>query len=307
MELRQLEYFLAVAESGAFSRAAVLLSVGQPVLSRQIKSLEDELGAQLYHRTGRGIILTEAGKVFAEHVRGVLERTARARNEIQELGSSTSGRAVIGMPPSVGAVFTVPLVQRFRKEFPKASLVVMEGFSGHILEWLTAGRLDVAILYNAPSMNNLSLDPLLTEELVLLGPVADPAGVGKGPVAASRLSEIPLILPSRPHGLRMLMDEALSKAGIPSHVEIEINAMPSTLKLVELGTGYTILPVSCVHDLLQAGRIRGWPIVKPKMTRELVLASSTQRPATRAARALGRMVRLEVHALDRLGRWTPER
>lgn len=306
MELKQLEYFLAVAESGAFSRAGVLLSVGQPVLSRQIKALEEELGAELYHRTGRGIVLTEAGRIFAEHAREVLARTQRAKGEVQELGASPSGRAVIGMPPSVGAVFTVPLVKRFREEFPKASLVVMEGFSGHILEWLTNGRLDVAILYNVRNIATLALDPLLTEDLMLLGPPKDPAGVGKGPVKVARLAEVPMILPSRPHAIRVQFDDALGKSGAPASVALEINAMPSTLKLVESGIGYTLLPYSCVHDLVRTGRIRAWPVVEPKITRELMLATTTTRPLSKAARALGRMVRLEVRALEKAGRWAPD-
>ena len=100
------------------------------------------------------------------------------------------------MPPSVGAVLTASLVRQFRDEFPNVSLGVMEGFSGHVLEWLTTGRIDVAVLYNAPRTNALVTEPLLTDELFLLGPVGDPAGAGNGAVAASHLARIPLILPS---------------------------------------------------------------------------------------------------------------
>jgi DNA-binding transcriptional LysR family regulator len=91
--MKQLEYFLAVADSGAISRAAILLSVGQRVLSRQIKALEEELGAELYHRTGRGIILTDAGRILADHARNIVERTERARSEIQDLGAAPAWHA----------------------------------------------------------------------------------------------------------------------------------------------------------------------------------------------------------------------
>lgn len=307
MELRQLEYFIAVTESGAFSRAALHLSVGQPILSRQIRALEQELGAELYHRTGRGIILSEAGKLLERYARGILETTAGAKKEIHALGSSPTGAVVIGMPPSVGAVLTVPLVQQFRSEFPKASLGVMEGFSGHVLEWLTTGQIDIAVLYNAPRLNILLTDPLLTDELVLLGPASDPAGAGSGSVAAARLSDIPLILPSRPHGLRVLLDDFLADAGVSPNVQLEINAMPSTLSLVESGIGYTVLSYSCVHHLVAAGRINCWPIVEPTMTRSLVVATSTQRPTTKVARALVRIVREQTRALVKEGRWMPMR
>lgn len=307
MELRQLEYFIAIAETGAFSRAAIRLSVAQPILSRQIKALEQELGTELYYRTGRGIVLSEAGKVLEQHARGVLETTAGAKRAIHALGSAPSGRVVIGMPPSVGAVLTTPIVRQFRTEFPKVSLCVMEGFSGHVLEWLTTGRIDVAVLYNAPRTSALVTDPLLTDELYLLGPVSDPAAAGDGKLAAARLADIPLILPSRPHGLRVLVDDFLSGIGITPNVQVEIDAMPSTLSLVESGIGYTILSYSSVHHLLEAGRIRKWSIVQPAMTRSLVVATSTQRPVTKAARALVGFVRKQVDTLVAEGRWSPNR
>ena len=305
MELRQLEYFIAIAETGAFSRAALRLSVGQPILSRQIKALEHELGTELYHRTGRGIVLSAAGKILEQHARGVLETTAGARRAIHALGSGPAGRVVIGMPPSVGAVLTASLVQQFREEFPHVSLGVMEGFSGHVLEWLTTGRIDVAVLYNAPRASTFAAEPLLTDELFLLGPVADPAGAGSAQVAGSRLGQLPLILPSRPHGLRMLVDELLADIGVSPNVQVEIDAMHSTLSLVEAGIGYTILSYSSAHHLLEAGRIRKWSIIEPTMTRSLVVATSMQRPVTKAARALVGFVRRQVDALVTEGRWTP--
>ncbi len=307
MELRQLEYFIAIAETGAFSRAAVRLSVAQPILSRQIKALEQELGAELYYRTGRGIVLSEAGKVLEQHARGVLETTAGAKRAVHSMGSAPSGRVVIGMPPSVGAVLTAPIVRQFRDEFPKVSLGVMEGFSGHVLEWLTTGRIDVAVLYNAPRTSALVTDPLLTDELFLLGPAGDPAGAGAGNLPAARLADIPLILPSRPHGLRVLVDDFLAGIGVTPNVQVEIDAMPSTLSLVESGIGYTILSYSSVHHLIEAGRIRKWSIVQPTMTRSLVVATSTQRPVTKAARALVGFVRKQVDTLVAEGRWSPKR
>jgi LysR family nitrogen assimilation transcriptional regulator len=223
------------------------------------------------------------------------------------MGSAPSGRVVIGMPPSVGAVLTAPIVRQFHAEFPRISLGVMEGFSGHVLEWLTTGRIDVAVLYNAPRTSALVTDPLLTDELFLLGPTNDPAHAGDGDVPASRLAELPMILPSRPHGLRVLVDDFLARAGVAPNVRVEIDAMPSTLSLVESGIGYTILSYSCVHHLIEAGRIRRWSIVEPAMTRSLVVATSTQRPVTRAARALAGFVRRQVDQLVQEGRWAPRR
>ncbi len=163
MDIKQLRLFSAVAECGGLSRAAVVLSIAQPALSRHIKALETELGVQLLYRNGRGIVLTEAGKLLDRYSKEILESAARARSEIATLQSSPRGSVIIAMPPSVGAVLTVPLVEQFRAKYPDISMRVMEGFSGHVLEWLLTGKIDVAVLYNAPRMSNVLSEPLLAD------------------------------------------------------------------------------------------------------------------------------------------------
>ncbi|MCW3474753.1 LysR substrate-binding domain-containing protein [Limobrevibacterium gyesilva] len=303
MDLKQLKAFETLAEFGSFSRAGAVLSVAQPVLSRQIKALEQELGIELFHRNGRGIVLTEAGRLLHSYASGVLDTVRRATTEVIALRSSPRGTIAIGMPPSVGSVLTVPLVQHFRSEFPLIAMRVVEGFSGHLLEWLITGKIDVAVLYNAPRTSNLRAEPLVQEEISLLGPVDDRMGLAAGPVPASRLAEIPMILPSRPHGLRIVLDALLGKAQIVPRIELEVNAMPSTLRLVESGMGYTLLSYGPARSLVEAGRLRSWSIVDPVLTRQLILATSSQRPTTTATRALALMVRQQIHDLVRRGLW----
>ena len=305
MDIKQLKIFSAAAEFGSFSRAAVALSIAQPALSRYVKSLETELGVKLFYRNGRGIILTEAGKMLDRHAKGILESASRATSEIAALQSNPHGSVAIGMPPSVGSVLTVPLVQRYRKDYPQISMRVVEGFSGHVLEWLLTGKIDVAVLYNAPTMSNVLSEPLLKDELFLLGAAKDPSKLPPGPVPAKRFAEIPMILPSRPHGLRLLLDQVLGKAGIVPNIVLEVEAMPSTLNLVEQGIGYTVLSYSTVHHLVKAGRIKCFPIVRPQLTRQLLLSTSSQRPMTLATRVLTKMVGLQVRELVRDGLWHP--
>lgn len=305
LDLRQLQFFSAVAEFGSFSRAAVALSVGQPVISRQIKMLETELGTALLYRNGRGIVLTEAGKLLKDYANAILEQASRATTEIAALSSNPRGTIVIGLPPSVGVVLTSRLVQNFRAAFPFVALRVVEGFSGHLLEWLVMGKIDVAILYNAPRMNNLLCEPLLRDELYLLGPANDSAKLGPGPVPASAVAELPMILSARPHGLRLLLDQIFSSAGIQPRIELEVDSVPSTLGLVERGVGYTILSYSSVHDLVTQERIKYWRIEKPVIRRELLLATSSQRPTTTAIRALTAQIRSEVKELQKQGLWEP--
>ena len=143
----------------------------------------------------------------------------------------------------------------------------------------------------------MQTEPLLSDELILLGAVDDPAGVGGESVATKRLADIPVILPARPHGLRVLIDNELEKLGVVANVVFEVDAMPSTLSLVEQGVGYTVLSVGAVTHLLNAGRIRSWSLTRPTLRRELLLATSTQRPMSVATRLVARLIRDEVQAI----------
>lgn len=308
MELDQLKAFLTVAETGTFSRGAIRLGTTQPMLSRKVKALEEELGADLFHRTGRGVVLSEAGKLLEQYARGMLDSAAGATKAIRALGAAPVGHVTIGMPSSIATALAVELVQDFRLAFPSVSLKVMEGYSGHVLDWLTAGRLDVAVLYDSPSLhgNTLRTDPILRDELFLIGSPGDPSRLGDGPVHASRLAEIPMVLPSRPHGIRLLVDDAMARSGCgPANVQMEIDAMHSMVALARSGLGYTVLSYSSVRDMALSRKLRIWRIVEPTITRQLVIANGTQRPSTRPSRALTRMFKEKIEAHVRDGLWAP--
>lgn len=304
MELKQLQYFLAVAECGSFTRASLQLSVAQPMLSRHIKMLEKELGVELYQRTAHGIELNDAGKKLEQYARGILDTVGQVKASLADLGHRPTGRVTIGMSPSVQVVVAQPLVERFTRAYPEVSLSIMEGFSGHLQEWLSAGQLDVAILYRTPYNSVLNADALLTDELFLLGPANDPAHVGDGPISLKNLAHVPLVLPNRQHGLRILVSESFVRAGISPNIVLEMDAMPTTLRLVEHQVGlYTILSYSCAAEMIAKRQIRYWRIVEPSITRTLVITSSTRKPPSSASRALLVFVRKLVEDLARQGVW----
>lgn len=307
MELDQLKALLTIAETGTFSRAAIRLATTQPILSRKIKLLEEELGAELFYRTGRGVVLSEAGKVLEQYARGILDTAASATRAVQAIGASPVGHVTIGMPSSLATVLAVELVQDFRAAYPNVSLKVMEGYSGHVLDWLISGRLDIAVLYDSPAIrsNIADADPILCDELFLIGSSSDPAQVGDGAVAAAQMARLPLVLPSRPHGVRILVDEALARIGATPNVQLEIDAMHSMLALAEGGVGYTVLSYSSVRELVLSKRLRIWRIVEPTITRSLVITTTTQRPSTRSVRALTRLFKEKIEAHVRDGRWAP--
>lgn len=307
MEIRQLEYFLMVAELGSFSKAAVRLSVAQPVLSRHVRTLEEELGSELFYRNGRGVVETEVGKMLREHAQTILSTAGRITGEIEAMRASPGGRLVLGLPPTASTILALPLVKRIRETFPNVQLKIQEGFSGHVLEWLSTGRVDVAILYDAPRTSTLVTQPLIEEELYLICPPDAPEAKLDRPVTVKELAGLPMVLPSNPHGLRRLVDVQFAKAGIEPDVSCEIDSFASALELVEEGQGYNILPYASVRKLARAGRIAVASIDEPKITRQLVLATSTQRPLTPVTRTLAKVVTDLVKELVTSGVWAPEK
>ena len=251
--------------------------------------------------------MSEAGKVLETYARSVVGLVEKAQSEIGSLKAEPKGRVAIAMPPSIGWMLTGPLVVRCREAFPGILLHVAEGFSGHVAEWLSTGRVDIGVVYQAPRLSTLQTEPLLSDELILLGAVDDPAGLGGDRAPTKRLADIPVILPARPHGLRVLIDNELEKLGVVANVVFEVDAMPSTLSLVERGVGYTVLSEGAVKHLLNAGRIRSWSLTEPTLMRELLLATSTQRPMSVATRLVARLIRDEVQTILRGSNQPPDR
>ncbi|MEZ5613748.1 MAG: LysR substrate-binding domain-containing protein [Rhodocyclaceae bacterium] len=176
MNLRQLEYFVAVAELGSFSKAAVILNVAQPALSRQVRLLETDLHVTLLVRNGRGVVLTEAGKRLFDHSVGILQLVSRVREDIEASRDEPAGRIVVGLPPSMGRLLTLPLVEGFRRTLPKARLAIVEGLTAHLAEWISTGRVDLGLLHNPEPQSALEVMPVLEEPLGLVSPAAKPGG-----------------------------------------------------------------------------------------------------------------------------------
>ena len=305
MNLKLLKVFLTIASSGSFSRAATVLSVAQPILSRQIRTLEDELGTQLLYRTGRGITLTQAGQVFQKHAQRIVDTMAEASGELSHLHETPTGEVILGLPPTVGAVLTAPLVKRFKQAYPNVSLAVVEGFSGFVLEWLANGRLDVAVLYNTTHTKFMSLDKLLDDELVLVGRADSDFGDGATTVDCADIKDLPMILPTRMHGLRILVEAAFANAQVTPAIAVELDSLHSTIDLVKRGVGYTILSYASIYEHVQAGHLRYWKLSRPTISRTLVLATSTGRAVTPVSRALATMVRQHIKELAASGQWNP--
>lgn len=301
MEIKQLRQFLAILRTGSFSRAAVTLGVAQPLLSRQIRSLEEELGTELLYRNGRGVVLTEAGRLLQQHAESIVNSVADAESSIKSLALTPCGEVVLGLPPMIGASLTVPVVESFRKSYPNVNLRIAEAFSGYILEWLTSARLDVAIIYNVAQSAFLSVEPLVEEDLCLVAANRLELPITGVEVRVAELANIPLILPN---GLRKLVDGHLARIGAVPRIAFEVDGLSALLRLTEHGLAATIMSGSMARQYRAEARLQVFSIVDPPMRDQLHLATSTQRPAIPVTRALARVVRTEVRALASIKHWT---
>jgi len=281
MDLKQLEYFRHVAELGSFTRAAAFLSVVQPALSRQVRQLEAELGQNLFERNGRGVVLTDAGSRLLEHARGILTQVGRARQELEDQRNGDSGHVALGLPPSLGSSVTVPLVKAFEKLLPNARLATVEGLSAYILEWLSLGRVDCALVYNATASATADVQPLLEEQLFLIAPLkagASSRSARGDSITLAQLADYPLIIPSRPHAMRMSVENALANVERKIRVAHEIECIPAVIDLVRQGHGYGVLPMNALKSTPWAEQIAVKPIISPVLKTSLSIATSAQRP-----------------------------
>ena len=282
MDLKQLEYFVRVAELGSFTRASSALDIAQPALSRQIRLLEVELRQNLLTRNGRGALPTEAGNLLLKHGRGILHQVALAREELGTVRGALTGRVSIGLPPSLSRLMAVPLSQAFKKHLPQAHLTLTEGFSVLMLDGLRVGNLDVAVLYDAEPSPDVELTPLHTDQLVLISKqTSAPTRRAKHQtITLSSVAKLPLILPSRPNAFRILIEREMRKLALLPHITLEVDGLNAILNLVKEGMGHALLPSYTLSNFDDAALFSVRGIVQPAITSQLMLARAARRPST---------------------------
>jgi LysR family transcriptional regulator, nitrogen assimilation regulatory protein len=305
MNFKQLEYFVHVAELGSFSKAALVLDIAQPALSRQVRSLEIDLRETLLLRNGRGVVLTEAGQRLYEHGVNILQALAQAQDDMGASRDEPVGRITIGLPPSVGRQLTLPLIDGFRRRLPRARLAIVEGLSSHISEWISTGRVDLGLLYNPEAQPALEITPVIEESLCLVSP-APAAGQAPGAAAAAepgavsaavsvsvmplrRLPEFGLILPERGHAIRKLVETQAVLAGLTLDIAWEVSSIAAIIDLVVAGYGHAVLHASAVAASGRADPLLVRPLVEPRLISTLCLAVSAHKrpsPLMRQARQL---------------------
>jgi LysR family nitrogen assimilation transcriptional regulator len=294
MDLLELRYFTEIAEAGSLSRAAIRLGVSQPALSRQLRNLEAELQTELFYRHGRGVALTDAGRRLNEAAGEILRLIVSAKQDLLASASTIGGSISLGLPPSIAATIGARLATTFAARHPQAQLHIRESFSGVLVEWVEAGRLDLAVLYDSRRGPSMLVTPLLLEDLFLI----EPAGTTNE--AAATLAELrqrPMVLPGPENGLRRVFDTACREAQVKPDIALEIDCVAALKQIVEDGRFCTILPFGAVHREVQDAKLSARPFRVASMRAMLVVATAAHRPVTRLAHLVMQLLQGEVRVL----------
>jgi len=290
MELRQLRYFIAIARCGSFSKAAAEVFVAQSALSHQLAQLEEELGAPLFHRTRRGVELTEAGRIFHAHATAILRQVEDAKSSVRNAEGEPSGKVVFGIPHSASNALALPLLQAVRRELPKVELEITEELTGNLVPQLRSGQISLAVLFDDGTLDEFQTTPLLDERLSLIGAASLP-GRPKKAVTLKQALALPLILPAHPHGVRPIIEETARKQGLPPpNVVADISSVSILRTTLLAGKGYTLLPVMPLQQDIAAGTLCAVSVERPVLTRRLVLCASKHIPLSAASVAVARLV-----------------
>lgn len=304
IDLRQLHYFLALANHGSISAAASVLGLAQPSVSENITKLEKKLNVQLAIRGPRGVTLTEAGLALAQQGRNLIDAAQHLAANVCQIASEVRGPVSIGLPPSLSLLLSVPLAETVYSEFPNIRLHVAEGMSGHVFEWVENEKLDIGCVYENPDSITFESHPILVEELFIVSApdnIPDACTRGDGltlPVEA--LGKLPFVMPSLPHGARRVLERYARANRTNLNVVTEIDSLPHIIEMVSRASAYTVLPHAAVVRAVDAGQLVLIRLEEPTLLRTAYLTRKRSRPASAASLAVQKtMIGIVKEVIDR--------
>lgn len=283
MNLRRLKYFVKIVDIGSLTQAAEVLHIAQPALSQQVATLEGEMDKQLLIRTKRGVTPTEAGKILYTHARAILRQCEQAQLAVGNVGQTLSGAVSIGLAPgTASSSITMPLLQAVRAELPDVLVYLHENSGTSLNDKLLNGQLDMAVLYDRSPTAGIISQPLLKEELFLVG-TRDCPGLT---VDLAAVAEMNLFLPRDYSAVRKRVDEAFSLRRLTVKIIGEIESISTLTAAIASGMGVTVLPESAARSLIASAN--GWMarITSPSLNLPLSVNLSARLPLTPQAQAV---------------------
>jgi len=293
MDFKQMQYFLCLAQEGNVTRAARQLNIVQPALSMQIAKLEKSFGKKLFYRSAHGVSLTPAGEKLAGLAGSIMQNVDHAHDEMARLDGNISGRVSIGMITSAAQSTLAASSAKIAAKYPDIQLMVCEGYTDVLLEWVLTGQLDIAIVNMPPGKAPQKAHHILDEEMML----------ARGPknkvvlpsiVPYRRLKDLDIVIPSRRHGLRRILDSTAAEIDIILKPRLEIDTLSAVCEVVVATDLVTVLPGIALYPDLAAGRIEAYRLRKPGIVRTVAWVTHPRRIVSAAMSAVMEIISADL-------------
>jgi LysR family transcriptional regulator, nitrogen assimilation regulatory protein len=278
IDFRQMRYFVSLFEEGAVTRAARKLNIVQPALSMQISKLEQQIGQKLFERTSDGMVPTESAKHMYRLLRPLLSDLEQVDRAIRRQHSSAGGHLKVGIVSSIAHGMLPEVIRRFEIECPNVSLSIEDGYSDGLIERTQSGRIDLAFVNLPKAHSGLIAEPVLAQELALVSSVHQFAKIPNR-ISFERISELKLVLPSKRHGLRSLIDQIAASKGLRLVPKFEIDVLSVIADLVERSDAVSLLPPIAIRNRLSTeSGLRQHQVVSPRLLSMLGWVHQARRP-----------------------------
>lgn len=272
MEIRQLKAFLAIAEAKTFTAGARRVNVTQAAISMQIKQLEDEVGLQLFTRTPRRVIMTEAGEYLLERARKILREHDNALSEIAELAGAEHGRLRIGSASAEFATQQLPhILQSIREKYPNADIAVTAGTSEKLVDKIMHGEIDIAFVSLPVDNSSITTERLFSDEIVAIAHPSHPLA-NERYISAAALAGEKLILGERGGNTRRMIDDFFNAANVRPNIVMELSRQEAINQMVENDLGVGTAGAKTIANEVREGRLVSWMIEGAEINWELGLA-----------------------------------
>ncbi|MDX3907283.1 MAG: LysR family transcriptional regulator [Pigmentiphaga sp.] len=309
MFFEDLSAFIAVAERGSFSRAAVELCIAQSALSKRVRRLEQRTGAALLERRARGVVLTPVGQVFLQRALALVDEANYLERHLSSAIQTPAGEVSIALPRRSAGLIAPRIVERCRLEIPRVRLQLLEGTAANVHGWMVRGEADVGLTYNPDLGTGFRVLPFMSERLVLFsspGLAHQHFGLDGPPraCAVQDLARLPLILPRKPDVVRVLVERLAAGHGFRPNIVFEADGLSTIRGMVEYGQGMALLSLSTSWNYsVEQGRLVSVPFSSPSVSWKLHLAHSLKADGSAAVSRVFDIVRREAISLLDAGAW----
>lgn len=297
-DLVQLRTFVAVSQLGSLTKVGANLGLPQSAISKQVARLEVDCGGRLFHRTGRGMVLTELGERVLPRMKKMLADAEELSAEVNATAHIPRGDVRVGALPSLYLTLIVPLFSLVRKQFPEIRLQIFEGSAGQIDQWLANGYVDIGLPYRYGKQAPSDVEHLVTVDSYLMGAPISPL-LRAAEVGLEHLDNVPLVLPGAPSSVRLLLDQLAKRKGISLKVVLEADSTQIQKSVAATEGIYTILPRHAAATDIALGTLRASKIINPTIERMIVMGLTVARPTSFATTEVAKALRMLFRTRER--------